>query len=272
MTFLLLNAAQANDYFTPSEDTVLLAKLNLCEKDVEAAVKASGETLRIPTWESCHQNAEAAGEAELVTMVRERLAVLKFEDRYAAVKTSDPIEYARVVLGTAAQFPTADIPMAMIRDQWLQLIADHEARNNISLRQVKITVISAPGLTDEEKAALEDYLRRFAISAGFKAPEGYSAEAADSDIFVQLQVALESGTLGGSSRATLYEEAFTIKASSVRFKKLGTTGEAIEAKGRADYVEMSVAKDRAMEAAASDFADQLLMRAVTELFGSYQLP
>jgi len=272
MTLLFLNAAQANDYFTPSEDTLLLAKLNLCEKDVEAAVKSKGETQRIPMWETCHMNAESSGEAELVSMVRERLAVLKFEEKYATIKASDPIEYARTVLGTVAQYPTADIPMAMVRDQWLLLLADHEARNNISLRQVKITIISAPGLTDDEKTALDEYLRRYAISAGFKAPVGFSAEAADSDIFVQLQVALESNMLGGSSRATLYEEAFTVSASSVRFKKLGTKGEAIEARGRADYVEMAVAKDRAMEAVAADFADALLMRAVTELFESYQLP
>lgn len=281
MTFLLLiaastvstaNTAWANDYFRPSEDTVLQAKFNLCEKDVESAVKTRGETVRIATWETCYQSAEGEGDSDLMRLVAERLAVLKFESQYSELKSSDPIAYAKVVLATIAQHPTADIPMSLVYEQWHLLIADHEARNNIPLRAVTIRIISAPGLTDEEKALLDGYLRRYAISAGFKAPEGYSSDAADSDIFAQVQVELESKTLGGSSRANLYEERFTLKASSVRFKKRGTSGEGIVAEGRADYVEMAIAKERAMEAVAEDFANELLARALVELFSNHPIP
>lgn len=266
----LITAAPANE-FKPTASTVSSAHYALCEEDVEAAVKKSGEDARIPTWEACLARAETSGDADFLAMVQGTLAVLSFERQYGQLRETDPIGYARTLLATVAQYPTVQLPMEEIRRQWLALINDHEARNNIPLRQVSIRIISAPGMSDEEKAALDEYLRRFAVSSGFKAPEGYSSEAADSDIFVQCQVALESGTLGDSSKATLFEEALTVSASSVRFKKRGTRGEGVEVTGRADYVERPVALERAMEAVSAEFVDALLLRVITELFSSYEI-
>lgn len=265
----LITAAPASE-FKPTASALSAANYTLCEEDAEAAVKKSGEGARIPSWEACLARAEASGDDDFLSMVQGTLAVLRFERSYGQLRESDPIRYARTLLATVARDPGAQLPMATIREQWLVLISDHEARNNIPLRQVSVRILSAPGLGDEDRAAMDEYLRRYAVSSGFKAPEGYSAEAADSDVFVQCTVEGRSGTLGDSQRATLYEEVVTISAPSVRYKKRGTRGEGIEVSGRADYVEQPVARDRAMDAAASAFSDELLLRVIGELFSTWE--
>ncbi len=270
-SLLLLTGAWAND-FKPTETTVSQAQFSICDKDVEAAVRKGGEAERVPAWEACLKYANAAKDEGLIALVTDKIAMVQFEQQHADLMASDPLEYSKVVLATAVQRPDSGISSATIRDHWALLIADSESRLNIPLRQVTVRILTAQGLSDEEKEALDVVLRRYLVDVGFKAPEGFSAEASDSDVFVQLEVVVSAQNIGASSQAVLTEQVFSLKTSSVRYKKLDARGDGWEVTGVADYVDPDEAKERAMYAAGEAFADRVLLSVITQLYGSYPLP
>jgi len=255
-----------------SVDDIANARFTICRQDAEDAVRRGDTDGGMSVWVGCLDTARADADGALERLLAAKVATMRLERDYGDLQRSDPHEYARVVLALVAQNPGIDLPQDLIRTQWIQLVSDTHSRQNLAIRQVTVRVLTAQGLSDEDKVALEAYLRRFAIDCGFKAPEGYSKEASESDVFVQVEAAARSETLGASSRATLYGEEISLKASSVRFKKRNTRGEAIAVVGEGSYVVQAQARTEALEAAASAFADQLLLRVITELFSSYQLP
>lgn len=263
---LILNA----DASTLSEMSNAERYLLLCQSQVE---ELDDDWAKIWTlWAECETEADKRGHADTLPHHRGNRVYADLELRYGELHATDPLQFARIVLGTQAQSPSLVLPFEHVTAAWMQLLNDPAERQNLAdVRTVTVRVL--PGeLSDAHHAEVEQILHRYIADLGFKVPASDEAAAAHSAILVFVEPALQHLQKADLSAGKLDGWSVSLSSQPVRYKALSKTGAPVSTQGRADLQTSDEARRAAIEQASQAFAQELMLQVVRHAFADIQLP
>jgi hypothetical protein len=263
---LMLNAQATTLSEMSNADRYLL----LCESQVEAL---DDDWAKIWTlWTECETEADKRGHTDTLPHHRGNRVYADLEVRYGELHASDPIQFARIVLGTQAQNPDLALPFAHVTDAWMRLLNDPAERQNLAnVRTVTVRVL--PGdLSPEHRAQVEQILHRYIGDLGFKVPASDEAAAADSAILVFVEPTVSKLQDADLSAGKLAGWTTSLSSQPVRYKDLSRTGRPVSTQGRADLQTNDEARRAAIEQASEAFAQELLLQVIRHAFSDIPLP
>ncbi len=261
ISLLLISQTFSVDIANMSREERLLFECRAVVRDLEP-----GEALA--TWLACDEKAQDRGLESIRPVIQGHALEAQLMRDYAEWRSEDPVGWAKVLLGTAAQRQEV-LPAESLRAAWLTLIKDHD--ESVKLQSVSSVTVRWQGVIDEdEQDELDEQVRRYLIDAGWKVPEPNSWDAGEAAIIIMARPTVEHTAWEGDE--TLKITRVGIATEELRYKALGTKGKPFGVEGEESDNNRDKARRSAFQQVGQAFADALLMDVVKQLFSSYEVP
>ena len=269
--FLLLATAQAGVVSELSPEELHLAQ---CVPSIEEALQKFGPQGEIDAWKECLAGAKTQSLAPIVPKIQGHIVERELNRDYATMREEDPIQYAKVVLATAAQNPNASLPMETLRSQWQLLLDDTQTRANMSdFHSIAVRFIPHSTVDEETLVLLDDHLRRRIADLGIRTPTADSQDAAEAPIVVQVSPFFEElEPTVQDERGRLHKVGFQLKTNGIRFKARDTRRGGFRVGHSHEDAHQSVAIDESIDGVTIKFADAFLTILIRESFSRYPIP
>ena len=245
-----------------------------CAPEIEEATQKEGINGEINAWRTCLEQAQSKSLARIVPDIKGHLLEREVHRNYAALKESNPIDFAKVLLASAAQSSDTRVPFEVLQSHWLQLMEDVETRANMgAYRSAAVRFMPHASIDDDKKNLLDDHLRRRVRDLGLKAPDSNSQEAGEAPIVIQISPFFEELEPSvDDDRGRLYHYGFQLRASSIRFKVNNTRNGGFRVGDAQEDAHSNVAIDEAIDGVTIKFAKALMGILVREAFSDYPIP
>jgi len=270
--FLILASAHAGVISSLTPEELHLAN---CRPLAEEQLAKEGPQAEIESWKECREKAIAESLKRLIPKLNGIVLIKELDIHYAKLKKTNPVDYAKVIVASAAQTPSTKIPIERLRNSWVLLMEDTSTRANMAnIRAVSVRMLPNASVDDDTKAQLEDHLRRRLADLGLKTPESDSQDASGAEIILQISPLFEElkASNSNSKHGRLHNIGIKLKTNSVRFKARGTKSRGFQVGEAHEDAHLTVAIEEAIDGVTEKFAEAFLQILVAETFSKYPIP
>jgi len=271
LTLMMILTAQARSIDDVSQEDRLLVE---CEYVVQKASASEGLAGVAKAWKQCLENAKSSGLTKAIPVLAGRYATAVIDRDYGEWKRTNPTDYARVLLATAAQNPNTKFDTTLLNEQWHLLLADTDARNTLAgLLSIGIRWMPNSDLNPDLSNKLKAKLRRAVGDLGLKAPSENSEAMSQTDIMIMVQAkARHLPPEVSDERGTIYRFETQFTSQPLRFKARERRAPPIDVSHTVSGPQRETQEDTCIEVAAYEFSEALLHEVLRVAFSNYRIP
>jgi hypothetical protein len=223
----------------------------------------------VESWAACDEKAVERGLDSVRPIIQGYALEAELLRDYAPWVEEDPVAWAKVVLGSAANRDVR-LPAERVRSAWLALLKDRDEADKLS-HVSSVTVRWKASLEGKgEQDELDAQVRRHLLDLGWSVPEPDSWDAGESSIIIMAYPSVEHTVWDKNDQLKITRVSIT--AGDVRFKGLEAKGKPIDIKEEHQDNDRDRARRSAFEAAGQSFAQALLDDVVRRVFKGYEVP